>query len=223
MRRQEILDAAMRLFIERGYDGTSVNDILEATGLSKGAFYHHFESKTEVLEALVEKMGDQGVAQAEALLEQADDSIPSKLNAFFQGGNRYKLANVDGLRNLIRVYNKEENWRLRQRGQEKLIEKIIPILARVLSEGKRRGEFRIDDPSETARVLMHLASLINDAFAAGIQMKDRAAAIVMCRTRIRTCESAIERLLGLLDQSFVIVPPDMIEAFFNISEGEQTS
>jgi len=223
MRRQEILQAAMGLFLVRGYDGTSVNDILEATGLSKGAFYHHFESKTDVLEALVDRMGDQGVAQAEALLEQADDSIAAKLNAFFQGGNRYKLANVDGLRNLVRVYNKEENWRLRQRGQEKLIEKIVPILARVLSEAKQRGEISIDDASETARVLMHLASLINEAFAAGIHMKDRTAAIAMCRVRIRTCESAIERLVGLPDHSFVIVSPDLIEAFFNIGEEEHES
>ena len=45
---QKILDVAERLFIEKGYDRASLQDIITATGLSKGAIYHHFTSKEDI-------------------------------------------------------------------------------------------------------------------------------------------------------------------------------
>lgn len=53
--RDVILDAAFRLFIERGYDGTSVARILAEVPYSKGAFYHHFASKEAVLDAVIHR------------------------------------------------------------------------------------------------------------------------------------------------------------------------
>jgi len=218
VRKKEILDAALSLFMVRGYGGTSVNDILAATGLSKGAFYHHFASKEVMLEALVQRMGDDGLSYAEQILADAAPSSAARLNAFFRGGNRYQIENAAKLRSLIQVMGKDENLRLRLRAQEHLVEAIIPILTRVLAEGKHNGELTIDDPSETARVLLHLGTLINEAFATGMRMADRRAAMSVCRTRIRTCEQSIERLLGLPPASFEIVSPDLVEAFFAIGD-----
>ena len=60
----ELLDCAQRLFFERGYDNTTVNDILEAAGLSKGAFYHYFESKEALFSAsFLETLKDRGRAR----------------------------------------------------------------------------------------------------------------------------------------------------------------
>src|SRR3984885_4538362 len=47
--RQEILRTAGRLFQQRGYDATSMNDVAAALKLSKGGLYHHFQSKDEIL------------------------------------------------------------------------------------------------------------------------------------------------------------------------------
>src|SRR6201998_1525546 len=47
--RQEILRTAARLFQQRGYDATSMNDVAAALKLSKGGLYHHFQSKDEIL------------------------------------------------------------------------------------------------------------------------------------------------------------------------------
>ena len=47
-----ILSAAARLFLEKGYDRTSLQDIIQQTGLSKGAIYHHFSSKEAIFEAI---------------------------------------------------------------------------------------------------------------------------------------------------------------------------
>ncbi len=54
---QKILDATLRLFLEKGYEQTTILDIVdEMGGLTRGAFYHHFESKEEVLDALTTKL-----------------------------------------------------------------------------------------------------------------------------------------------------------------------
>ena len=67
MRRKEILDAAEKLFYEKGYEATSVQDILDALQLSKGGFYHHFDTKMSVLEAICERRAE---AQFEAAAQE---------------------------------------------------------------------------------------------------------------------------------------------------------
>ncbi len=52
LRKRELLAAAERLFFSKGYAETTISDILETQGCSKGSFYHHFESKLQVLSAL---------------------------------------------------------------------------------------------------------------------------------------------------------------------------
>lgn len=53
--RASIIDAAFRLFLEKGYDGTSLNRILDEVPFSKGALYHHFKSKEALLDAVIER------------------------------------------------------------------------------------------------------------------------------------------------------------------------
>ena len=71
-RRTEILAAAQGLFLSRGYDATTVNDLLNAVGISKGAFYHHFSAKEDVLQALVWRMAEQGLAALSPIIERED-------------------------------------------------------------------------------------------------------------------------------------------------------
>ncbi|MDO9590609.1 MAG: helix-turn-helix domain-containing protein [Microcella sp.] len=61
--RASILDAAFRLFLENGYDGTSLARILTEVPYSKGALYHHFESKEALLEAVIERFFTASVTQ----------------------------------------------------------------------------------------------------------------------------------------------------------------
>jgi AcrR family transcriptional regulator len=71
-RRAQILEAARRCFLERGYQGTRVEDIARAAGLSKGAVYFHFESKRVLLDALVEDEFE----RAGRVLDAADEGDP---------------------------------------------------------------------------------------------------------------------------------------------------
>ena len=74
VRRREILIAARELFVKKGYDQTSVNDILKIVNIAKGTFYYYFASKAEVLEAIILDIVDEGTRRAENILK--DKSIP---------------------------------------------------------------------------------------------------------------------------------------------------
>lgn len=54
-RQAQIVDAAAKLFAEKGFDGTSIDDIAEACGVAPGLIYHYFDSKTDILKALMER------------------------------------------------------------------------------------------------------------------------------------------------------------------------
>jgi AcrR family transcriptional regulator len=223
-RRTEILDAAQGLFLSRGYDATTVNDLITVIGISKGAFYHHFSSKDDVLHALVWRMAEQGLAAVLPLLEREDLTPLDKLKAFFKEGQQYRKENFAALRSITKVLFREENLRLRLRSVEQMTEIIAPHLGRVLEEGSKQGEFEIEDPEETARLVLNLGSLLHEACAVALKIAEssRAEAIMLLRRRANSCERAIERLLGVPKHSLSIIDPELIELFLTPSPGEDT-
>jgi len=74
--RQRILDVALDLFTEQGYDGTSLREIAEKLGVTKAALYYHFESKEDILQALHMRLHDFG---RDALVQLGDRPVTLEL------------------------------------------------------------------------------------------------------------------------------------------------
>src|SRR4029078_11995838 len=72
-KRQQILDGARKVFLEHGFDGASVNDVVRATGVSKGTVYAYFPSKERLFETLI---FESRRSQAERLFEGIDPNRP---------------------------------------------------------------------------------------------------------------------------------------------------
>src|SRR3712207_685275 len=66
-RRQEVIDIAARVFAQRGYDATTIDDLVEATGLQRGGLYHYMGSKQDLLIAIHERFLHPLLAQARAI------------------------------------------------------------------------------------------------------------------------------------------------------------
>lgn len=80
-----ILDVAFRLFMEKGFERTSIQDIIDQLGgLSKGAIYHHFRSKEEILIAVTERMTEESNQMLAAIRDRTDMSGRDKLKAIFK-------------------------------------------------------------------------------------------------------------------------------------------
>src|SRR5260370_30021224 len=90
LRRAEILGQALALFLSRGYDHVSLNDIIAEAGISKGVFYHYFLSKEALLVALADRFAHQTMAELHAVLKYRSLNPLKRLNAFLARGTRLR-------------------------------------------------------------------------------------------------------------------------------------
>jgi AcrR family transcriptional regulator len=111
IRRAEILDAAFTMFVERGYDNTSLNDIISGGGLSKGMFYHHFASKEVLLEALFDRVTDQTYAVLEPILAEANIDPKTRLQRVLVRGGEVRLQSVEFSRSVFASLLRPETHR----------------------------------------------------------------------------------------------------------------
>jgi AcrR family transcriptional regulator len=209
-RRRELLDRAEELFFARGYESTSVEEIIGAAGVSKGAFYHYFESKEALLEALADRLVDQNLRESSTVLEEPFPGSLARLNAFMSDSRRMNIVAAPAVRRTLRVIFRPENLPLRHRINAATIAKVAPVLAAILEEGVAEGVFDTPDPLGTAEMLLHIGTSVHDTIARAIDASERAdydAAEEMLEQRLALYEIAFNRVLGLPDHAVSLVEP----------------
>src|SRR5215467_1214733 len=92
-KRNAILTVAERFIVTKGYEQMTTQDILEALQISRGAFYHYFESKQALLMALVERIGEQAEHLVLGIVSDRQLSAQDKLLRFFAVLDQQKRAN----------------------------------------------------------------------------------------------------------------------------------
>ena len=149
-RKNEILDTAEQLFASKGFDNTSTNDIINMIGIARGTLYHHFKSKEDILDSVIDRISESLIRNAKKIAE--DKSIP--LLERLTGSIR--ALNVDSVigREVMLQVHKPQNALLHQKMQEKMISGIVPVLAGLIEEGNREGIFHTPYPEEAAEVVM---------------------------------------------------------------------
>lgn len=214
-RRTELLEIAGELFFRHGYERTSVEMIIGAAQVSKGAFYHYFDSKESLLEALAEQMVDRALAGASAVLEAAYPSAIDRLNAFWGESRRLKVEVAPMVRRSMGAIFRPENLILRHRISTLTIARTAPVLARILEEGAREGVLDAPDPLGSAELLLHLGTGVHDVIASAIAESDAGrtdTAAEALEQRLRLYEAAFNRVLGLDDDTISIVEPGFARA-----------
>lgn len=126
-KRQELLNAAELLFCQRGYEGTSVQDILSALHLSKGGFYHHFASKEEVLKALCVRRAAQAAAYAAEALNDAASPM-ARINAVLHGFMPLRREEAAFAAMLMPIIDQPEGRAIAMAYQDALCESFLPLL-----------------------------------------------------------------------------------------------
>lgn len=126
-KRQELLQAAERLFCQQGYEKTSVQDILNEIALSKGGFYHHFTSKEEVLTALCERRAQRAAIYAAEALSQAESAL-QRLNAVLHGFMPLRRDEADFVAMLLPTIEKPEGRGIAMTYQDALVSHFSPLL-----------------------------------------------------------------------------------------------
>jgi AcrR family transcriptional regulator len=200
VRRNELIDCAQALFLTKGYESTTVADIIARAGVSKGGFYHHFLSKEDLLDALIARMTRQAIAQGEDVLGDPTLDALTKLNRFLDRSQQWKLQSAPALRAIAAVLVKPENALLYQRMIRSAIAAVAPVLSRIVEDGIREGVFDVPDVQLVAELLLTI-SFARQEFMAGIFAMVEAGrmneAVAMLGQRIHREEALFDRLLGL--------------------------
>ena len=156
LRRNEILNAAQMLVYSKGYDQMSIQDILAAVHISKGAFYHYFDSKQALLEALIERLALQVIKIITPIVQ--DDRLPAteKLRRVFDMASRWKTDRKEYLIKMVNVWYADENAVLRQKAQSAVLPLIAPLLTTIFYQGVREGVFHTEYPDQISGIIFSL-------------------------------------------------------------------
>ena len=166
IKRNEILDAAQRLVYSKGYQRMTIQDILDELHISKGAFYHYFSSKTEVLEALIERMVLEEVIPLLTPIVQ-DALLPTleKLNRFFSTAGRWKIAKKAFMLELLQVWLADENAIVRQKLSVMSVNCVAPLLTQIIHQGIQEGVLTTPYPDQIGEVVYSLLLSFGDSLS----------------------------------------------------------
>ena len=171
LRRAEILRVAEDLFYEKGYESTTLSDILHALGLSKGGFYHHFESKESLLQAICDKKAEESYRAALEAVNACPGAWADKFNAMVDQYGMWQPGNADFMGLLIRVAYREDNLVMRDKLKKRSMELMLPLVNDIVRGGVAAQEVITPYPAGTGMLVLQLGSSFSDAIA-GLMLGD---------------------------------------------------
>ncbi|NKI22440.1 TetR/AcrR family transcriptional regulator [Paenibacillus dendritiformis] len=157
-RRNEILDAAELLFTTKGFSKTTVNDILHMVGIAKGAFYYYFQSKEEVMDAIVMRFIDFGVEAAKAVAAHPELTAHDKIFQIMMS----QQPDAGRKEQMIEQLHQVNNAEMHQKSLIETILQLTPVLTEVIEQGIAEGVFDTPYPKETVEFLLVSSQFIFD-------------------------------------------------------------
>ncbi len=202
VRRKELLDTALSMFVSDGYERTSIDRITSAVGVAKGTFYHYFSSKQDLLEQLVTDWADSLYGKLEAEVTALPGDPLARLRSVFANATSIKLETYEETMAFARSLYSDENLRLRHAHMAKWLPRTEALLAPIIADGVAEGTFRVRDAEATATVLTSLWFGWADRQAELIlRMAEDGTVDPRIYADLAAIEAGMERILGLREGS----------------------
>ena len=154
IRRAEIMDASMLLFMEKGYANTTTQDIVDKVNISRGLLYYHFKNKEDILYCLVERYSEKLLRDIHVIVNDDDKTAIEKIRAFIDA----TIISTDNVSaegtELQKTVDLKENRYMLDKLSHKLIENLTIYFERIINQGISEKVFSVKYPSETAEFLM---------------------------------------------------------------------
>ena len=140
-RRNEIIETAGKLFEEKGYEQTQVQDIVNEIGVAKGLFYYYFKSKDEVMEELADRYADAIIDAVNKLIDK-DISTFDKINRIFQ----IFIDSAEKKSGIFMGILYVKNGITHERIFFNVGKKMVPLVTELILSGNDNGECNCSDP-----------------------------------------------------------------------------
>jgi AcrR family transcriptional regulator len=215
VRRDAFLDVAQRLIQTKGYEAMSIQDLLDQLEASKGAFYHYFDSKLALLEAVIERFADTGMAGIPSILDDPELPALRKLERVFASIARFKAEQKEMVLAVMEVWKSDGNALAREKLRRLSASRLLPLLTVVVRQGVNEGTIHVASPDEATKVLVALMQgfqeIVADDFIA------RQAGTITFEHARRSVESftdAFERILGVPKGSVTLTDEPTLRFWF---------
>jgi AcrR family transcriptional regulator len=196
--KNRILKKAHALFSEKGYEQTSINDIIGSLGVSKGAFYHYFNSKDEVLDAIIMDYAIEVIEMLNKIVYDPRLNALEKYRKMFSETQARRRENREKFAFLAKMFLSEENLLFRHRYTEKILELTKPPFTQILKQGVQEGHFNINNPEETAELIMRFGNIYRTKIAVlMMSLKEQPNDLMKVQNIIEFMQDVVERMLGL--------------------------
>ena len=196
-RREQIMATAETLFYQKGYEQTSVQDILDALQFSKGGFYLHFESKLALLSAICEQRAQESYEAAQAAVAACAGDPVAQLNALTDSGGLWRTDRLDYIGLLLRVAYREDGALMRERLKQSTLELMLPLMNGVIAAGVESGVFVLPRASLAGELVLRLTAQFTDEVALALARGgDESEQLSDILSRLELYRHTIERMLG---------------------------
>jgi AcrR family transcriptional regulator len=164
-RRAAILDAAQLLILSNGYERLTVQELLEDLQISKGAFYHYFDSKPAVVEALTERLVDDSERALARIAEDPELGATEKLQLFFGEIIRRKSERQNLMVAMLPVWYAPDNLGFRMLVDRATAKRLAPLLSAIVRQGVDEHHFATAYPEQAGAIVVAIVQALQDAMA----------------------------------------------------------
>jgi len=197
IRKIRILDAAEKLFFEKGYEQTSIQDILDALSLSKGGFYHYFDSKLGMLREICERRAEERYEKLTGELYLSRRSPIDKLNLLLGQVNLFETEDARFAALMLKICYRDHDAAIREHTRRIAIERLTPFMNDVVGEGIEDGLLHTRYPMEIGRLALMLAWDVDDSACRMLaENPENPESIIPIMEMLNAYRESVETLLG---------------------------
>jgi AcrR family transcriptional regulator len=217
-RRDEILDAAQRLILSAGYERLTVQHILDDLHISKGAFYHYFDSKPRLVEALTARLVSESERALAPIVENTRMGVLWKLRAFFGEIIRWKSERQKVFVALLPVWYAPDNLTFRLLVDRESAKRLAPLLSAIVHQGVDEGQFATAYPDQAGMIIFAVIQALQDAMAHQLLAAPNVKEMV---TMHGAHMEAIERYLGVPTATLSRVDARTVRSWIAAADGKR--
>ncbi len=190
-RREEILDAAEKLFAAKGFDNTSTGDILDAVGIARGTLYYHFKSKEDILDGVIQRITDRLTRDAGEIVRKKEMPVLERLTKAILSLNVESKIGHE----IMEQVHRPQNALMHQKMQATLLAGINPILTELVEEGIGQGICHTRYPESVVEMtILYANTAFDELNMAGLSPEQR-------EKKIAGFIYNMERLMGMAEGS----------------------
>lgn len=210
-RREELLQTALDLFAERGYENTPVQAITEAVGVAKGTFYHYFESKEDLLNELVFHYSKRLLADARTRITESQGDAVEKLRNLFGGVAQAKMDMVLVALPMGRMLSRPENRATLERVIDEVVAQIKDLVEEIVQQGVEEGQFQVGRADLTAEIVLSLLLGMGRLSWPTRMRMDDPEVVAGFFDLIEAFEEAMGRILGVAEGRLALYDVDSLK------------